>query len=78
MSVSNQDYDERSFQEIVDSGDFVPAYDGTEESDCGGYQYNGVCPCCGGYVRTIGGNYDNDPMWDECDTCGWRGDIEYD
>jgi len=42
------------------------------------YAYNGVCPCCGGYVRTIGGNYDNDPMWDECDTCSWKGDVEYD
>lgn len=39
---------------------------------------NGVCPCCGGYTWTNGGNYDDDPMQERCDTCEWQGSVEYD
>lgn len=39
--------------------------------------WEGHCPVCGGYIRTIGGNYDDEPMQDVCEDCDWRGDIDY-
>ena len=37
----------------------------------------GHCPACGGYTRTIGGNYDTEPQQDICDDCGWMSEIDY-
>ena len=39
--------------------------------------WEGHCPVCGGYIRTIGGNYDTEPMQDVCEDCDWKGKIEY-
>ena len=41
------------------------------------YDHSGYCPYCGGEVRTIGGNYDEDTMYEECQDCGWRSDPEW-
>lgn len=41
------------------------------------YSHEGRCPCCGGYVHTIGGNYADEPQQEVCEECGWKGRIEY-
>lgn len=37
----------------------------------------GHCPACGGYLRTVGGNYADQPQYDVCEDCNWMGDVEY-
>lgn len=46
-------------------------------SDCDEVYTAGHCPCCGSSTRTQGGNYDDDPMRDICDECGWTEDWQY-
>ena len=56
-----------------ETGIFDDEYDCMEQS----YSINGHCPCCGGYTRTIGGNYEGQPQQEICDDCVWKGAIDY-
>jgi hypothetical protein len=63
--------------------DFVNIGDGSNQNDyvdldyLAPYLFDGECPICGGYMRTIGGNYADDPMRDECEDCSYTTDIDY-
>lgn len=60
-----------------------PTDDGFEDEreDPTDYDYpfmgwEGHCPLCGGYTRTIGGNYADELQYDECEECGWQSGYE--
>ena len=63
--------------------EFVNLGDGSDENDyvdldyLAPYLFDGSCPMCGGYMRTIGGNYDDEPNYEMCDNCGYTTDIDY-
>jgi len=54
----------------------------TEDYDyprpCREYEDDLVCPCCGGEVKTLGGNYTEEEITPHCFQCGWTGETEYD
>jgi len=59
-----------------------PSETGIFEEDydhlCREYEDDLICPCCGGEVKILGGNYTEDEMTPHCFQCGWTGQTEYD